>query len=190
MKRALILCGLAASLLGAPGCATHYQALQDGAAFPEGYSEEKLSENSWRVSFAGNSATPASDTYRYALLRGAELAEGGGFEAFTIDSVETTVSHEDAVTAVSLSAMDGGTNGVPGNSFSPGSADPPPTQYVPPSGGSGGWPVSSYVRRPETVLVVTAFHGEETAGRSNAFTVESFQPELQRLRPHSPQAER
>jgi hypothetical protein len=40
------------------------------------------------------------------------------------------------------------------------------------------------------VLVVTAFHGEETAGRSNAFTVESFQPELQRLRPHSPQAER
>ncbi len=126
MKRTLVLSGVAVVLLGTSGCVTRYQALQDGAAFPEGYSEEKLGENSWRVSFAGNSATPASTTYRYALLRCAEIAEKGGYDTFTVDSVGTTANHEDAVTAVSISAMDGGTNGVPSNSFSLDSADPPP----------------------------------------------------------------
>ncbi len=36
------------------------------------------------------------------------------------------------------------------------------------------------------MLVVTAFHGVEAAGRPNVFTVKSFQPELQRLRSHAP----
>jgi len=186
MKSTLIPSGVAVVLVGASGCATRYQALQDGAAFPEGYSEERLGENSWRVSFAGNSATPAGTTYRYALLRCAEIAERGGYGTFRIDSVVSTANHEDAVTAVSVSSMDGGTNGIPDNSFSPDSADPRPASYAPPSGGSGGWPVSSYVHRPQTVIVVTALHGEEEAGRPNVFTVTSFRTELQRLRSHAP----
>jgi hypothetical protein len=185
MKRTLILSGLAWLMLGAAGCATRYQALQEGAAISEGYREEKLGENSWRVSFAGNSATPASITYRYALLRCAEIAGEGGFDTFTIDSVETRVDRQ-GPEPVSVSSMDGGTNGVPSNSFSPDSADPPPKQYVPPSGGSGGWPASTYIRRPETVLVVTAFRGEDAARSSNVFTVKSFEPELRRLPPHAP----
>jgi len=185
MKPTLILSGIAAILLGASGCATYYRALQTGPPYPEGYSEEKLGENSWRVSFAGNSATSAIVTFRFALLRSAELAEEGGFDAFTVNSVETTLRLDDADMAnmaVSTRRMDGGTNGIRASLLSP---DSPASSsffapFVPPSWARAGWRLL-----PETVLFVMAFSSEEAPGSPNMLTVESFRPELRRVRPRA-----
>lgn len=185
MKPTLILSGIAAILLGASGCATYYRALQTGPPYPEGYSEERLGENSWRVSFAGNSATSAIATFRLALLRCAELTEEGGFDAFAVNFVETTLRLDDedmANLAVSTRRMDGGTNGIPASLLSPDSRASSSffAPYVPSSWARGGWRLL-----PETVLFVTAFSSEEAAGSPNVLTVESFRPALRRAQPQA-----
>jgi hypothetical protein len=49
-----------------------------------GYSEQKLETNRWRVSFTGDTATPAAVVQDYALLRAAELTLSLGDEWFTV----------------------------------------------------------------------------------------------------------
>lgn len=77
---ALLLVGLAL-LAGLSGCTrpTSYAA---AGGTPYGYSEERLDGSTWRVQFAGNSATPRERVETLLLYRAAELArtqEAGSF---------------------------------------------------------------------------------------------------------------
>jgi hypothetical protein len=59
---------------------TPYQAAQGGF----GYSEQPIEENRYRVSFAGNSATPRQTVEDYLLYRAAELTVQTGHDWFEV----------------------------------------------------------------------------------------------------------
>jgi hypothetical protein len=68
-------------LLGACAAApTPYQAARNGF----GYSEQRIEENRYRVSFAGNSATSRPTVEDYLLYRAAELTVQTGHDWFTV----------------------------------------------------------------------------------------------------------
>jgi hypothetical protein len=49
-----------------------------------GYSETRIEEGRYRVTFAGDGATPAGTVEDYALLRAADLAIAGGYDWFRV----------------------------------------------------------------------------------------------------------
>jgi hypothetical protein len=59
---------------------TPYQAAQNGF----GYSEQRIEENRYRVSFAGNSATSRQTVEDYLLYRAAELTVQNGHDWFEV----------------------------------------------------------------------------------------------------------
>jgi hypothetical protein len=68
---------LLAACAGGP---TPYQQAQDGY----GYSDQRVEENRYRVSFAGNSATTRQTVEDYLLYRGAELTVQTGHDWFEV----------------------------------------------------------------------------------------------------------
>lgn len=62
------------------GCATSYQS----RGFTGGYSETRLGENIFQVSFRGNGYTGSERASDFSLLRSAELALENGFRYFII----------------------------------------------------------------------------------------------------------
>jgi len=62
------------------GCATQYQS----KGLSGGFSEVKLEENVFRVSFRGNAYTDMQRALDFTLLRSAELALQNGYRYFTI----------------------------------------------------------------------------------------------------------
>lgn len=64
--------------LTACATATPYQPRQDGA----GYTEQRLETNRYRVSFAGNTATPRETVENYVLYRAAEVTLANGYDHF------------------------------------------------------------------------------------------------------------
>lgn len=83
----LIAAGLSALLLA--GCATPApyapQTHQGGA----GYSDERLAQNRYRVTFTGNSATPRAQVEDFLLYRAAQVTLDSGFAAFEFDARDT-----------------------------------------------------------------------------------------------------
>lgn len=79
MKYSAIVMSLAASIL-LSACATTYQSV--GAT--GGYSETRLDEKVFRVSFKGNGYTSQERASDFALLRCAEIALQHGYEYFAI----------------------------------------------------------------------------------------------------------
>ena len=73
---------VALAALGICACAstTPYQPLSRG----EGYSEQKLEANRYRIAFAGNSSTPRRTIENYVLYRAAELTLDNGFDYFVL----------------------------------------------------------------------------------------------------------
>ena len=70
------------------GCAaTPYQA----TASDDGYSETRLSEDMFQVSFMGNRHTSAQQVQDFALLRAAEVTRANGFRWFAIVADERSV---------------------------------------------------------------------------------------------------
>ncbi|WP_084396651.1 CC0125/CC1285 family lipoprotein [Henriciella aquimarina] len=61
-----------------------YQAARAGADGGPGYSETRIDESVYRVSFEGNAATPARTVEDYLLYRAAEIAKQEGFASFTV----------------------------------------------------------------------------------------------------------
>lgn len=83
------LIGLTALLLLATGCATqtpYKPATERGA---EGYTETRLGESRYRITFVGNTQTDAETVKDYALLRAAELTLQKGYTWFQIVERET-----------------------------------------------------------------------------------------------------
>ena len=74
---AVVLGLLLAACAGAP---TPYQQAQDDY----GYSEQRIEENRYRVSFAGNSATTRQTVEDYLLYRAAELTVQTGHDWFEV----------------------------------------------------------------------------------------------------------
>lgn len=76
------LTALAAMSLSACVTATPYQPLVTGTAQSGGYSETKVEQDRWRVSFTGNSLTPRDTVENYLLYRAAELTLAQGKDWF------------------------------------------------------------------------------------------------------------
>src|ERR1700743_1322282 len=84
--RRWILGAVAAASLGGmlAGCETPtpYQPLNPNATQAGGYSEVKLEDNRWRVTFQGNSITSRTAVETNLLHRAAELTLNNGFDWF------------------------------------------------------------------------------------------------------------
>ena len=68
------------ALLALAGCSTPYQR----TGFTGGFSETRLQENAFSVSFRGNGYTSRERSTDFALLRCAELTLENGFKFFAV----------------------------------------------------------------------------------------------------------
>ena len=86
--RAVALVALAAAALALAGCTspTPYEPAGDSNF---GYSELRLEDNRYRVTFAGNTATPRSTVDNYVLYRAPELTVANGYNYFQLVSKDT-----------------------------------------------------------------------------------------------------
>jgi len=64
-----------------PSLATPYQA-ETNFTLRGGYSEKKLSEDRYSVTFNGNGVVPRKAAEDFALMRGAQLCKAAGFDYF------------------------------------------------------------------------------------------------------------
>jgi hypothetical protein len=78
---------LAGGLLAACMAPTPYQARLEGQQ--TGYTDRALTQNRYRVTFTGNSATPRETVESYLLLRAAEVARAAGSNNFVFDTRNT-----------------------------------------------------------------------------------------------------
>jgi hypothetical protein len=83
--------GLAAGL-SACATATPYQPDKPGAASSGGFSDVRLADNRFRVTFRGNSLTSRDTVEKYLLYRAAELTSQGGYDWFVMDNRQTDKS--------------------------------------------------------------------------------------------------
>ena len=87
-------------LFSVSGCAPKpdYRSATNGSV---GYSEQKITEDRYRVQFKSHSKLVA-DASDYALLRSAELTEQQGYDWFVVTSKETFVESEKQQTRSSI----------------------------------------------------------------------------------------
>src|SRR6201999_3560230 len=83
LTRTAVLASAAALLAGciAP---TPYAPRTEGQR--TGYTDRPLTQNRYRVTFTGNSATPRETVETYLLLRAAEVARAAGYDSFVFDT--------------------------------------------------------------------------------------------------------
>jgi hypothetical protein len=74
----------AIALLAACTTATPYQPLVTHGTAVGGYSEQRLEDNRYRVTFAGNEMTSRQRVENYLLYRSAELTLQAGYDGFTM----------------------------------------------------------------------------------------------------------
>jgi len=85
--------GIALLALGFAGCVSPtLYAPARGAG--EGYSEQKIEEDRYRVTFVGNSDTPRETVETYLLYRAAELTLEKGYDAFLVAERRTEATTE------------------------------------------------------------------------------------------------
>src|SRR5258708_1098823 len=58
-----------------------------------GYTDRALTQNRYRVTFTGNSATPRETVETYLLLRAAEVTRAAGYSNFVFDTRNTKANH-------------------------------------------------------------------------------------------------
>lgn len=85
--------GLVAATLTLSGCVnpTYYQPAVDG----EGYSDQRVSDDHYRISFSGNSVTLRETVENYLLYRAAEITVATGHDYFVVvdQDVERDVTY-------------------------------------------------------------------------------------------------
>lgn len=78
---------LAAAFIGACATATPYQPMDHG----QGYAEQRIESNRYRIHFAGNSSTPKETVENYLLFRAAEFTLAQGYDYFVAERRATDV---------------------------------------------------------------------------------------------------
>jgi hypothetical protein len=78
MKLSYLLLSALTLALAACATPTPYQAADKG----EGYYDQKIESNRYRLHFAGNSSTPRQTVENYLLYRAAELTVANGYDYF------------------------------------------------------------------------------------------------------------
>jgi len=81
MKRLIIALAGAGLALSACATATPYQAIGE-TSVRGGYADERISENRFRVTFAGNTMTSRDTVEMYLLYRSAEITVQAGYDCF------------------------------------------------------------------------------------------------------------
>jgi hypothetical protein len=76
-----VLAGLAAGLAGCE-TATPYQPLAQGGATSGGFTDQRLDDNHFRVTFEGNTSTSRETVETYLLYRAAEVTVNSGYDWF------------------------------------------------------------------------------------------------------------
>lgn len=84
-KRIAAALVLAPALVACVTTPTPYQPRHNN----EGYSEQKLEANRYRIAFAGNSATPRETVENYVLYRAAEVTLANGYDHFVVTGNES-----------------------------------------------------------------------------------------------------
>lgn len=91
MRRMLLALG-ACAVLGLAACetATPYQpAAPGGGRYAPGFSEFRIDEGHWKVTFKGNSLTSRETVEKYLLYRSAELTAQQGYDWFEASDRQT-----------------------------------------------------------------------------------------------------
>lgn len=78
-----------ALLVTACATPTPYQPLERGRAAAGGYSEQRIEDNRYRVTFVGNQFTSRDRVENYLLYRAAELTVQSGYDGFTMVQRDT-----------------------------------------------------------------------------------------------------
>lgn len=91
MFRKALAAGVLAGAALLTGCASGPTPYQPGAADSgdRGYSESKIENDRYRISFKGNSMTDRETVENYMLYRAAELTLQNGYDTFTIVNRDT-----------------------------------------------------------------------------------------------------
>jgi hypothetical protein len=89
--KAYIAAGFSVLLLaaGLAGCTTPAAYAPQTRSGGPGYSDERLAQNRYRVTFTGNSATSRVQVEDYLLFRAAQVTLASGFAAFAFDARDT-----------------------------------------------------------------------------------------------------
>jgi len=77
------------ALLALAGCTSPAVYRPAGTEHQSGYSDERLADNRYRVTFRGNSATERETVENYLLLRAAEVTRDAGYAWFVFDTRNT-----------------------------------------------------------------------------------------------------
>ena len=89
---------IALAILSLAGCVSPTAYVPADTDHQTGYSDLRLADNRFRVTFRGNSSTLREKVEEYLLLRSAEVAREAGFSWFAFDTRETeakTTYHSD-----------------------------------------------------------------------------------------------
>jgi hypothetical protein len=86
-----VAAGFAATLLsaGIAGCTTPAVYAPQTQRGGTGYTDERLAQNRFRVTFTGNTATPRVQVEDYLLYRAAQVTLDSGYVAFEFDARDT-----------------------------------------------------------------------------------------------------
>jgi hypothetical protein len=88
IRKALAVCVVAtATLMSA--CSSGPTPYQPAGNYERGYTETKIEDARYRISFKGNSLTDRETVENYMLFRAAELTLQSGFDTFTVVSRDT-----------------------------------------------------------------------------------------------------
>lgn len=89
MLRKLIAAAALTATLGLAACESGPTPYQPGGGAERGYSETRIENDRWRISFKGNSMTDRETVETYMLYRAAELTLQNGYDTFTIVNRDT-----------------------------------------------------------------------------------------------------
>jgi hypothetical protein len=163
MFRNLLLGAAALGLLAACATATPYGPASQGGGY--GFSDQRIEQNRFRITFRGNSSTPREVVENSLLFRAAELTVEQGYDYFIVVENETETSKSYSGSSYPPFY---GRYGYGHPFYGSGYSFP----YYAYGFGWGGYPGDNYVReitRYSAVAFVTMYSGEKPADNPNAF---------------------
>lgn len=93
MLKRILAVSVVAAATALAGCTSGPTPYQPAAGYDRGYSEQKIENERYRISFKGNSMTERDTVENYLLFRAAELTLQSGYDSFTIVNREIGRAH-------------------------------------------------------------------------------------------------